>query len=42
MSPRMLTTFFTSLVVFTIFLADLIWNRYRLAALQAKINRGEE
>jgi heme exporter protein C len=42
MSPRMLTAFFTSLVVFTIFLADLIWNRYRLAALQAKINRGEE
>ncbi len=41
MSPRMLAAFFASLVVFTIFLADLIWNRYRLAAIQAKINQGE-
>lgn len=36
MSPRMLFAFITSLVVFTILLADLVWNRYRLAKLQAK------
>jgi heme exporter protein C len=41
MSPRMLVAFFASLIVFSIFLADLIWHRYRLAALQAKINRRE-
>jgi len=35
MSPRMLLAFITSLVVFTILLADLVWNRYRLAKLQA-------
>ncbi len=40
MSPRMLTAFFTSLVVFTILLADLVWNRYRLAQFQA-INQQE-
>ncbi|MDY6866525.1 MAG: cytochrome c biogenesis protein CcsA [Chloroflexota bacterium] len=36
MSARMLTAFFTSLAVFTLLLADLVWNRYRLAALKAK------
>lgn len=36
MSPRMLTAFITSLVVFTVLLADLVWNRYRLARLQAQ------
>ena len=36
MSPRMLFAFFASLVVFTILLTDLVWNRYRLARLQAK------
>jgi heme exporter protein C len=36
MSPRMLTAFLTSLAVFTLLLADLVWNRYRLAALQAE------
>lgn len=36
MSPRMLFAFITSLVVFTILLADLVWNRYRLAKLQAQ------
>lgn len=36
MSPRMLLAFFISLGVFTILLADLVWNRYRLAKLQAK------
>ena len=39
MSPRMLVAFFTSLIVFTLFLIDLIWNRYRLAALQAETHQ---
>jgi len=39
MSSRMLVAFFTSLAVFTVLLADLIWNRYRLAALQARIQQ---
>ena len=41
MSPRMLTAFVTSLAVFTVLLADLVWNRYRLARLQAQ-NAEEE
>jgi len=36
MSPRMLTAFLTSLVVFTILLADLVWHRFRLADLQTQ------
>ena len=36
MSPRMWTAFFASLVAFTVLLAALIWNRARLAALQAR------
>jgi len=36
MSPRMLTAFFTSLIVFTILLADLVWHRFRLAKLQTQ------
>jgi len=35
MSPRMLVAFFTSLAAFTILLADLVWNRFRLAKLKA-------
>lgn len=34
MSPRMLTALFSSLFVFTVLLADLVWHRYRLARLQ--------
>lgn len=41
MSPRMRVAFFASLVVFSIFLADLVWHRYRLTALQAKIDQEE-
>jgi len=37
MSPRMLLAFITSLVVFTVLIADLIWHRYRLAQLQNPI-----
>jgi heme exporter protein C len=40
MSTRMLLAFFSSLFVFTLLLIDLVWNRYRLARLQA-VNRGE-
>jgi heme exporter protein C len=36
MSPRMLLAFVTSLVVFTILLADLVWNRFRLEKLQTE------
>jgi heme exporter protein C len=36
MSPRMLAAFLTSLAVFTLLLADLVWNRYRLAELKAE------
>lgn len=36
MSPRMITAFIASLVVFTVLLADLIWHRTRLAAYQAQ------
>ncbi len=36
MSPRMLLAFFTSLGVFTLLLADLVWHRLRLARLQTK------
>ncbi len=39
MSPRMLLAFFASLGVFTILLADLIWNRARLAGLQTRIQQ---
>ena len=35
MSPRMWTAFIVSLLAFTVLLAALIWNRTRLAALQA-------
>jgi len=35
MSPRMWTAFIVSLTAFTVLLAALIWNRTRLAALQA-------
>jgi heme exporter protein C len=35
MTPRMLAAFFTSLVVFTLLLIDLVWNRLRLARLQS-------
>ena len=41
MSPRMQLAFFISLAVFTVLLVDLIWNRTRLAAAQAKIQMGE-
>lgn len=41
MSPRMQFAFFISLAVFTVLLIDLIWNRTRLAAAQAKIQMGE-
>lgn len=36
MSPRMLTAFIISLLVFTLLLADLVWNRCRLARLQTQ------
>lgn len=36
MTPRMITAFITSLVVFTVLLIDLVWHRTRLAACQAK------
>ena len=36
MTPRMITAFITSLVVFTVLLIDLIWHRTRLAACHAK------
>ncbi len=36
MSPRMLVAFFTSLTVFTLLLADLVWNRFYLAQLNAE------
>jgi heme exporter protein C len=39
MSPRMLLAFFTSLGVFTVLLADLIWNRTRLAGWQNLIQQ---
>ncbi|MCB2213943.1 cytochrome c biogenesis protein [bacterium] len=35
MSPRMQTAFFTSLGVFTLLIADLVWHRTRLAHLQS-------
>jgi len=34
MSPRMLTALIVSVVVFTILLTDLVWNRFRLEQLQ--------
>jgi heme exporter protein C len=37
MSPRMQTAFFTSLAVFTLLIADLVWHRTRLAHLQSKL-----
>jgi len=40
MTPRMLTAFIASLVVFTILTVDLIWNRFRLAKLQTRIQQG--
>ena len=39
MTPRMLSAFIASLVVFTILTVDLIWNRYRLAKLQTEIQQ---
>jgi heme exporter protein C len=36
MSPRMLRAFLISLAVFTLLLADLVWNRFRLAKLEEK------
>ena len=39
MTPRMLAVFISSLFVFTILTVDLIWNRFRLAKLQAKIQQ---
>jgi len=36
MSPQMLVAFFTSLTVFTLLLADLVWNRFYLAHLNAE------
>jgi len=39
MTPRMLAAFISSLFVFTILTVDLIWNRFRLAKLQAKIQQ---
>ncbi|MDY6874244.1 MAG: cytochrome c biogenesis protein CcsA [Chloroflexota bacterium] len=39
MSPRMQTAFFTSLGVFTILLADLVWHRTRLAQLQSELEQ---
>jgi heme exporter protein C len=39
MTPRMLLAFFTSLGVFTILLADLVWHRLRLARLQTENNK---
>ena len=36
MSPRMHLAFFTSLVSFTVLLADLVWHRFQLAQLQSK------
>jgi len=41
MSPRMWAAFIASLIAFTVLLAALIWNRIRLAALQAD-NQQEE
>lgn len=40
MTPRMQIAFFTSLGVFSLVLADLIWHRYRLAAIMANANQG--
>jgi heme exporter protein C len=37
MSPRMQTAFFTSLAVFTLLIADLVWHRTRLAQLQSDL-----
>jgi heme exporter protein C len=37
MSPRMQTAFFTSLAVFTLLIADLVWHRTRLAQLQSEL-----
>lgn len=39
MSPRMRAAFFSSLFVFTILLADLVWHRFRLAKLKAAIQQ---
>lgn len=39
MSPRMLRTFFFSLITFTVLYADLLWHRTRLGHLAAKIER---
>ena len=39
MTPRMLSAFIASLVVFTILTVDLIWNRFRLAKLQTRIQQ---
>jgi heme exporter protein C len=39
MTPRMLQTFITSLVVFTVLFADLLWNRVRLEILAQKVNQ---
>jgi hypothetical protein len=35
----MLTALFASLLVFTILLADLVWNRFRLAQIQSTLKK---
>ena len=42
MSPRMLFAFISSLFLFTILLADLIWHRYRLAEFENNTTQTEE
>ena len=39
MTPRMLGAFIISLIVFTLLTIDLIWNRFRLAKLQTRIQQ---
>jgi heme exporter protein C len=39
MTARMLQTFITSLVVFTVLFADLLWNRVRLEILAQKVDQ---
>lgn len=39
MSPRMLVAFLSSLVVFTILLVSLVWNRFRLARIHAHLKQ---
>ena len=39
MSPKMLHTFFFSLITFTVLFVDLLWHRTRLGQLAAKVER---